>query len=68
MNATNSRDIEPLSDVLKYLGDHNQLKIQLLMPPDMIKTTFAGEVPVKKVTNVKTIANAMEQSDICDRL
>ena len=69
LNATNSRDIEPLSDVvLKYLGDHNQLKIQLLMLPDMIETTFAGEVPVKKVTNVRTIVNAMEQSDICDHL
>ena len=29
--------------------DHNRLKIQLLMLPDMIKTVFAGEVSVKKV-------------------
>ena len=44
--------------------DHNRLKIQLLMLPDMIKTDFAGEVSVKKVTNVRTIANAMGKSDI----
>lgn len=34
------------------------------MLPDMIKTDFAGEVSVKKVTNVRTIANAMGKSDI----
>ena len=34
------------------------------MLPDMIKTAFADEVPVKQVTNVRTIASAMEQSDI----
>lgn len=30
----------------------------------MIKTAFAGELPVKKITNVRTIASAMEQCDI----
>ena len=34
------------------------------MLPDMVKTAFAGEVPIKKVTNVRTIASAMEQSYI----
>lgn len=34
------------------------------MLPDTIKTASAGELPVKNVTNVRTIASAMEQSDI----
>ena len=34
------------------------------MLPDMIKTAFAGDVLIKKVTNVRTIANAIQQSEI----
>ena len=68
LSAANNRNIEPISQVvLKFLEkdvDPNRLKIQLLMLPDMIKTAFADEVPVKQVTNVRTIASAMEQSDI----
>lgn len=69
VNAVNSRNIEPIFSqvVLNFLEkdvDPDRLKIQLLMLPDMIKTAFAGEVPVKKVTNVRIIASAMEQSDI----
>jgi len=33
------------------------------MLPDMIKTAFAGDVLIK-VTNVRTIANAIQQSEI----
>jgi len=36
------------------------------MLPDMIKSAFADGtgVPIKKVTNVRTIANAMQKSEI----
>ena len=68
LDAANGRDIEPISDVLlDFLGsdvDCNRLKIQLLMVPDMIKTAFACELPVKEVTNVRTIAKSMKQSEI----
>ena len=30
----------------------------------MINTALAGDVPIKKVTNVRTIANAMQQIKI----
>ena len=66
LNAANGREIEPISEVvLKFLKNdvvHDRLKIQLKMLPDMIKTAFAGEIV--KVTNVRSIANAMEQSEI----
>ena len=66
LNAANGRDIEPISDVvLNFLEndvDHSRLKIQLLMLPDMIKTAFAN-ISIK-VTNVRTIADAMQQSEI----
>ena len=68
LNAANSQEIEPKSEVvLKFLEndvDDNRLKIQLLMLPSVISTAFASEIPVKNVTNVRTIANAMEQSEI----
>ena len=38
------------------------LKVQLAMLPDLIKTAFNGTI--KKVTNIRTIADAMIQSDI----
>ena len=68
VDAANGRDVEPISDVvLDFLGndvDCNRLKIQLLMAPNMINTAFACEVPVKMVTNVRTIASAMKRSEI----
>ena len=68
LKTANGRDIEPISDVLlDFLGsdvDCNRLKIQLLMVPDMIKTAFTCELPVKEVTNVRTIAKSMKQSEI----
>ena len=51
---------------LKFLEkdvDSDRLKSQLLMLPDMIKTALT-EVPVKQVTNARTIACGMEQNDI----
>ena len=68
LDAANGRDTEPISDavldLLKSDVDCNRLKIQLLMVPDMIKTAFACELPIKKVTNVRTVASAMKQSEI----
>ncbi len=34
------------------------------MLPDLIKTAFKDSLPVKKVTNVRTIAEAMEHSAV----
>ena len=43
-----------------------RLKIQLAMLPDLIKTTFNGTI--KKVSSIRTIADAMMQSDIYNAL
>ena len=63
VNAANGTIPKDIPDsVSKYLEgdvDAECLKIQLLMLTDMIKTTYADTV--KKVTNVRTVANAMEQ-------
>ena len=68
LSAANGKDIESLYErVTAHLGDDldcNRLKIQLLMVPDMIKTAFSSEQPVKEVTSVRTIANAMKRSSI----
>ena len=42
--------------------DVEHLKVQLSMLPDMIKTAINGSI--KRVTNVRTIADAMMQSEI----
>ena len=64
VDAAHGRDIEPTSEaVINLLGndvDHDRLNFQLLMVPDMTKTAFASELPVKEVTNVRTVANAMK--------
>jgi len=43
-------------------GDAERLKVQLCMLPDTIKTALNGTI--KRVTNVRTIADAMMQSEI----
>ena len=40
------------------------MKIQLLMVADMIKTSLKDKMAIKEVTNVRTIADAMQQSEI----
>lgn len=68
LNAANRREIEPISDVVtKFLEndiDPERFKVQLLMVADMIKTAYANSTPVIKVTNVRTISEAMVQSEI----
>ena len=52
-------------ELINYLGvDINieRLKVQLAMLPDVIKTAFDGSI--KKVTNIRTIADAMTKSTI----
>ena len=49
---------------LKDDVDCERFKVHLSMLPDLIKTAFKDSVPMKKVTNVRTIAEAMEQSTI----
>jgi len=51
--------------LIKFLEgdvDVERLKVQLCMLPDMIKTALNGTI--KRVTNVRTIADAMMQSEI----
>ena len=52
-------------EIIKFLGvDVNikRLKVQLAMLPDVIKTAFDGSV--KKVTNIRTITEAMTKSSL----
>ena len=44
--------------------DLDHLKIQLSLVQDMIKTATSESIPVTKVTNVRTTAEAMNTSDI----
>ena len=54
---------ETIAEYFHAKIDLARLKIQLLMLPDTIKTAFAGSaINVKQVTNVRTIAEALNQS------
>ena len=67
LDACNGNDYTSFDDVLCYLKDdvdYERFKAHLSMLPDLIKVAFKDSVPVKKVTNVRTIAEAMEQSVI----
>ena len=52
------------SDYLEGDVDYERLKVHLSMLSDLIKTVYKDSIPVKKVTDIKTIAEAMEQSTI----
>ena len=52
---------EPLLNYLKDDVDAERLKIQLSMVADMIKT---DQMAIKEVTNVRTIADTMQKSEI----
>ena len=62
------QDIVPKSikDFLKDDVDLARLRIQLCMLPDMIKAAFNSSV--EQVTNVRTIASAMLESDIYQKM
>ena len=66
LKSANEGTTDLLSQVLiNYLGvDINieRLKVQLVMLPDVIKTTFDDSI--KKVTNIRTIADTMTKSTI----
>ncbi|XP_065920227.1 zinc finger MYM-type protein 1-like [Dysidea avara] len=66
LKSANEGTIDLLSKkIIKFLGvDVNikRLKVQLAMLPDVIKTAFDGSV--KKVTNIRTITEAMTKSSL----
>ena len=65
VDAANGQDISAIPDVLtKYNIDLGRLKTQLLMLLDTISSAFTGSVSVKRTTNVRTIAEALNQSNI----
>lgn len=62
-NSTMANEIpETVSTYLRSDVDLERLKVQLLMLPDMVKTASEGQI--KAVTNVRTKASLMEQSNI----
>ena len=63
-NNQNPADLlsQTLVDFIEKDVNVECLKVQLAMLPDLIKTAFNGTI--KKVTNIRTIADAMMQSDI----
>ena len=68
LKAGNGETVDSLSSLIQsYLRndfDLECLKIQLSLVQDMIKTANSENVPVTKDTNVRTIAEAMNMSDI----
>ena len=69
VNAANGEAMTEISEVVaRYLKgkiDVPRLKIQLPMLPDVFATAFASSTAsIKKVTNVRTIADALDQNTI----
>ena len=69
LDAANGEDVSEIPEsVVEYFQgkiDLARLKVQLLMLPEAISTVFAGTaVSVKKVTNVRTLADTLSQSTI----
>lgn len=66
LNAANGTSIDTLpqeiANILVGDVDVERLKVQLCMLPDVIKTALEGSI--KRVTNVRTIADAMLKSEI----
>ena len=73
MDAANGKDQAEISDaVSKYFEgkiDLVRLNTQLLMLPDAIRTVFSGPaINIKKVTNVRTIADVFNKSEMVKRM
>ena len=69
VDAANGKDVpeipEAVAEYLRGKIDLTRLKIQLLMLPDAVRTAFSGSaIRVKKVTNVRTIADTFNQSEM----
>ena len=69
LNAGNGKETSPIPEVrsnfLASSIDMDHLKIQLPMLYDMITTAYDGtDIAIKKVTNVRTIADVLQQSEI----
>ena len=68
IDAANGKKVEIIPDsLLKYFEDDvnaERLKIQLPIVADMIKTSLKDTMAIKVVTNVRTIADTMQESEI----
>ena len=51
-------------DFFREKIDLSRFKVQLQMLPDALKTAFAGSSSIKAVTSVRTIAEALNQSEV----
>lgn len=68
--ANGKSESQPDEQLLKYLEndiDKGRFLSQLTMVSDLIKSAFQHN-PIKSVTNVRTIADAMNQSNIYKRM
>lgn len=73
VDAANGKGQPEIVDAIsKYFEgkiDPALLETQLLMLPDAIRTVFSGSaIHIKKVTNVKTIADAFNESEMVKRM
>ena len=73
VDATNGEDVPEVPEVVaRYFRgkiDTARLKIQLLMLPEAISTAFVGSsIEVKKVMNVRTTADALNQNKTIKRM
>lgn len=65
LKAGNGETVHPLSSLIPRNDiDLERLKIQLSLVHNMIKTANSEDIPVTKGNNVRTIAEAMNRSDI----
>ncbi len=70
LKAANGEVLKPEQSLLAYLErdiDTEKFAIQLHMITDMIKNAFQNH-PIKSVTNVRTIAEGMSQSEMFKRM
>ena len=73
LNGANGKGQPEISDaVSKYFKgkiDLPRLKTQLMMLPDVLRTVFSGSaIQLKKVTNVRTIADAFNGNEMVKRM
>ena len=67
MDAANGKNLEIstiVHDFFREKIDLSRFKVQLQMLPDVLKTAFAGSSSIKAVTSVRTIAEALNQSEV----